>query len=214
MILYILLGITGSAFIIALLVYLKFGKSVKGDHTSIPGGDKMEPSIKEAEVGDYLTISGLSPLSQDYKDLVFQIERKNRYESEGDSWYELMGKVGDRTFWIEWEEDDEILISGTQMDKPMKVSDIGVSEEELARMDDEESDNNHVTYKGKKFYFDESSEVTYFKDNKNKGEDFYLWDFSSEDEEEIISVEKWEGEPFQVFLSFTIKTDHITVTKK
>lgn len=176
--------------------------------------DYPEGSIKSAEPGDLISVSGISNLSKDYKDLVFEIQRINRYESDGETWYEYLGKIGDQPYWIEWEEDDDLQITGTDTKDPMKLSEIETTEEELARMDDEESRDNYIFFNGKKFFYESSIEAVYFKDNGKKGEGFYVWDFISENNEEVITVEKWEGEPFEVYLSYVIPPDQITVSKR
>jgi hypothetical protein len=188
------------------------GKGKKGGSPPpIPQQDLANLTIKDAMVGDIVSLSGFGA---DYDDVDFVIEKRNRYAQGRYEWYELLGVYMGKQVWIEWEEDDELYVTATSPDREIRLSVLNITEEDLARMDAEESSDNFVEYEGRKFYFDESAETFFYKDCSGQGEGFYLWDFESEDGEEIISVEKWEGEPFSVFSGKIIKPYNIKVYKR
>jgi hypothetical protein len=177
----------------------------------LPQKDLANLTIKEAMVGDIVSLTGFGDA---YDDVDFVIEKRNRYAQGRYEWYELLGVYMGKQVWIEWEEDDALYVTATSPERELRLAVLNLTEEELARMDEEESSDNFIEHEGRKFYYDESSETFFFKDCSGSGEGFYLWDFESEDGEEIISVEKWEGEPFSVFSGKVIKPYNIRVFKR
>ena len=173
---------------------------------SISGHD----SIKDARVGDVISIQGLS---LEYDDIYFFLERIDRYESPAGVWHELFAVDGDNRVWIEWSEGDEIFVTATDNRRPAGLAGAGLNEEELIRLDEENSIDNYITVEGQRYRYRTSSEALYFKDNRGNGEGFYLWDFMAEDETRVLSVSKWEGMPFEAYFSEVISPHSVTLYK-
>lgn len=199
------------ALAIALVVVLKKAAAKKKQPPPPPPPDLANMTIKDAHVGDIVTISGFG---DDFDDVDFVIEKRNRYESGGFEWFELLGVYRGRQIWIDWEEDDALEITATSPDRELRLSALNITEEDLARMDEEESRDNFIEYEGQKFYYEESCEAGYFKDCAGSGEGFYMWDFAAEDGESFLAIEKWEGEPFSVFTGKVIKPYNVRVFKR
>jgi len=199
--------------VIALVVVLKKGAALKKKSTPPPPPpqDLANMTIKDAHVGDIVTISGFG---DEYDDVDFVIEKRNRYESGGDEWFELLGVYKGRQVWIDWEEDDVLEITATSPDNTLRLSALDINEDDLARMDEEESSDNFIEWEGQKFYYTESCEAGYFKDCTGPGEGFYMWDFQAEDGESFLAIEKWEGEPFSVLTGKVIKPYNVKVFKR
>lgn len=214
--LWLLSGLFAIAFVVILILYRQNArkKEQSGSGALTDRMNESEAGIKNVDPGDLISIAGISDLSRDYKDIVFEVKRKNRYDCDGDRWYEYSGQVGKTTYSVEWSEDDEIRITATSSMDEYKLSEIGLTEDDLARMDNEESNENYLEFKGKKFFYESSDEIIFFRDDRGSGEGFYLWDFLSEDEREMITVEKWEGEPFEVIHSYILSPDHINISKR
>jgi len=183
----------------------------KGSSRPPPPPDLADMTIKDARVGDIVSISGFG---DEFDDVDFVIEKRNRYEEEGFEWYELKGVYRGRQVWIEWEDDDHLEITATSPERELRLSELGLTEDDLARMDAEESRDNFVEWEGRKYYYQESCEAYYFKDCTGPGEGFYLWDFKAEQGDEFIAVEKWEGEPFGVFSGKVIQPYNVKVYKR
>lgn len=128
-------------------------------------------------------------------------------------WYELFGVDGDNRVWIEWSEGDGLFVTATDNRQPVGLSSIGLSEEELIRLDEENSIDNYITVGDRRYRYRTSSEALYFKDNRGEGEGFYVWDFMAEDGLRVLSASKWEGMPFEVFFSEVISPDSVTLYK-
>ena len=194
-----------------------FGKG-KRKRASDPVRPVMDDSVRGAQVGDEVAIIGLTEGFDDvYRTIErrdsFVIEQVNRYESDAGEWFELIGEDGERRFWIEWAEEDELFVTATTNKSPMGLAGVGLTEDQLIRMDEENSIDNHFTFEGRRYFYKNSHEVTFYEDEEGDGEGFYLWDFVSREENRVLSVVKWEGVPFQVFISEVVPPQKITARK-
>lgn len=187
------------------LFYMAMRKKSKVKQPSLESSSLANPTIKDARSGDTIILSGAS---ENYEDVSFTVDRVNRYEVDSDSWYELSGLWGGKRIFLEWCEDDELEV-GIQRKTGLGIEDIGITEEDLTRMDDQRSRSNFIEYDGQKWYYRESSEVGYFKDDGPEGEGFYMWQFESDDFQ--LFVEKYEADPFDVGISEKINPSRIKV---
>ena len=185
-----------------------FGKKKKGRSS-----DSLPPdeSIRSAGVGDVVVIGGFSPT---FADAYFIVELVSRYESPVGKSYELMGVDGDRRVAINWSDDGGLFISVAEQDAPMGLSVLGVTEEELGRMDESHSLDSSLTYDGETYFYKNSHNVTYYKDNGREGQDFWGWEFSDDEGKKMISVVKWDEMPFEVYTSKAVSPDIVNVYKK
>ena len=175
------------------------------------GKAEAEESIRSAGVGDVVVVGGFSPT---FEDAYFLVEQKNRYESPFGKWFELIAAEGERRVSIEWSENGEFFIAVTEQDRPMGLASIGLDEADLVRLDEEQSIDNHIVYEGGRHLYRNSYQAGFFKDGGQDGEGFYLWEFSSEEGDSIVSVAKWEGMPFEVYASVAVSPDVVTVYNK
>ena len=178
-----------------------------------------DSSIRDAGVGDEVSIVGLTEgFDEAFRGIErrdsFVIERMNRYESDAGEWFELIGVDQERQLWIEWADEGELFVTATTSKRPLGLSSAQLTEDHLIRMDEENSIDNLITYAGARYFYKNSHEVFYFEENQGEGEGFYLWDFVSEERDRLLSVVKWEGMPFQVFISEIIPPENITVYKR
>ena len=173
-------------------------------------GPAQDDSIRAAKAGDVVSIQGLA---LEYDDLYFFVEKLHRYSSDADTWYELNCVDGDTHVWIDWTDGRDLFVTATDDPDPVGLASIGLTEEELIDLDEEHSIDNHIEVEGDTYYYRNSSEVTFYQENRGQGEGFYLWDFMREDGDRILSVSKWEGRPFEVTFSDVIAPDSITLYK-
>ena len=171
--------------------------------------DSLGDTVREARAGDVFTITGLSP---EYEDSYLIVEKMNRYESYAGESYELLGVEGDKRLWVQWSDEGGLFVTAMADDEPRGLKQLGVTEDQLARMDDEQSIDNYVTHDGAQYFYKNSGEAGYFQDNTGDGEGFYLWEFAGEDK--VLSVVKWEGMPFRVYVSDVVSPDSISVYKR
>lgn len=186
-----------------------FGKRKKGKGAGATG-PAQDDSIRAAKIGDVVSIQGLE---LEYDDLYFLVERLHRYSSDADTWYELTCVDGDTHIWIDWTDGYDLFVTATDDPDPVGLASIGLTEEQLIDLDEEHSIDNYIEIEADKFYYRNSSEVTFYQDNRGQGQGFYHWDFLREDEDRVLSVSKWEGRPFEVSFSDVIAPDRIKLYK-
>ena len=183
------------------------GKKRRGSDAAAPAQDD---SIRAAKVGDVLSIQGFA---LEYDDLFFYVERIHRYSNDADTWYELTCVDGDTQIWIDWTEGFDLFVTATDGPDPVGLSSVGLTEEQLIALDEENSIDNNIEVDGAVFNYRNSSEVTFYQDNRGEGQGYYHWDFLRDDGERALSVSKWEGKPFEVVFSDVIDPDSIKLYK-
>lgn len=167
--------------------------------------DLANLTIKDAIRGDNIILSGAG---QSYEDLSFTVDRLNRYESDGEQWFELSGLGSGKRVFLEWSEDDELEVA-LQRQGGLNLEAIGVTEEDLAQMDEERSRSRFIEYQGKRWNYRESAEAGYFKDDGAEGEGFYYWKFDCKELQ--LFIEKYEGDPFEVGISEKISPGRVRI---
>ena len=187
-----------------------FGSLFRKRKKTGPASGSLSDSIKDGRVGDVFTVTGLS---LEYEDSYFIIEKMNRYEGYSGESYELLGVDGDKRLWVQWSDAGGLFVAVTVDDRPMGLKQLSLTEENLVSMDEEHSVDNYVTYEGTRHYYRNSGEAVYYEDNLGAGVGFYLWEFTSEDGK-LPSVTKWEGQPFQAYVSEVVSPDSVTLYKR
>ena len=180
----------------------------RGRNRREPVAPAPDESIRSARVGDVLTISGYSV---EYDDRLLFIERVHRYSSPSDTWYELLCVEGDAHLWIDWTDGRELSVTVTEDTGPSGLTATGLTEDDLIQLDEEHSIDNYVTIDGDNYYYRNSAEVLFFRDNSGPGEAFYQWDFLREQGDLALTITKWEGRPFEVVFSEAIAPESITL---
>lgn len=176
---------------------------------STTASSSLGDSIKEASVGDVFTVTGLS---MEYDESYFIIEKMNRYESSSGGWHELLGVDGDNRLWVQWSDQGGLFVTANAEGRPMGLSQLGVTEDELIRMDEEQSIDRYITCEGTQYYYRSSGEAFFFQDGRGEGEGYYLWEFVAEDK--VLAIDKWEGMPFQGYVSDVVSPDDIALYKR
>ena len=185
------------------------GSLFRGRKGKKSGSDSLVDSIQDARVGDVFTVTGFR---LEYEDGYFIIEKMNRYQGFSGVSYELLGVDGDNRLWVHWADESGPFVTLMEESRPMGLTGLGVTEQELIKMDEEHSIDNYIDYDGIRFHYTNSGEAFYFEDNSGEGDGFYLWEFA--DKYRVLSVDKWEGLPFQVYISDVVSPDGFAVYKR
>ena len=179
----------------------------RGKKKPEPRGQSAGESIRDARVGDVVVVQGLD---LDYDEVYFLVENLHRYGGNGIIWYELVLADAEKKVWLEWVDDGgELYVTATDDRTPVAPDAIGLTEADLMTLDEEHSIANYVTLDGVQYFYRNSFEAFYFKDNQAVGEGFYLWDLLSEDGQRTLSVSKFEGTPFEAHFSESLSPDDI-----
>ncbi len=169
-------------------------------------------SVKDATVGDVFTVLGYDI---EYDDGYYLIETKHRYSTRYSQWYELVAGDAERKLWVYWSSDGgDLFISVTKNNEPIGLDTLGLTHDDLQMVDEQHSLDNYFTYDGREFYYLNSGEAFFFQDNRGDGVGYYTWDLISSDEHTVLSIDKFEGRPYECYFSDVVSSDSITVYKQ
>ena len=181
-----------------------------------------DDSIRSARAGDVVVIPGMWETGED---AYLIIERVNRLKSAYGESRELEGADGGRRAAVEWSEDEDGLhISVTHQDRALGLSALGLDYDTLVAWDDFKSIENSVEYGGHVYRYRNSYETLYYKgydsdrksgyDDYDDWEGFYVWEFVRDDGGGAAMVVKWEGRPFEAYISVAVPAHLVTVYHK
>ena len=180
----------------------------RGKKKREPVGPRPDESIRAARVGDVVTFSGLS---LEHDERLFYVERIHRYATAADTWYELLCADGDARLWVDWTDGNDLSVTVTPDTGPAGLNGTGLTEDDLIQLDEDHSIDNYVTIEGDDYYYRNSAEALFFRDNRGPGDAFYQWDFIKEQGDMTLSISKWEGRPFEVVFSEVIPPESVTL---
>ena len=187
-------------------------RSLFGKKKDLPSVNTDGVTIKDAVVGDVFTLNGFAV---QYDDSYFIIEELNKFTSKAGDWQELLGGENDHKLWLSCSESGgSLYLTASHDDRPVGLSTIGLTDDDLIQLDEEQSIDNYVEVDDSRYYYRTSVEATFFKDGKGNGEGCYVWDFVSEDESSVLTIDKWEGMPFHVRFSEVISPESVTLYKQ
>ena len=180
-------------------------KKRKRDSSALPPRDD---SIRDARVGDVVSIAGFR---LEYEDVYFYVERVHRYSGHGETWHEVVCTDGHHQVWVDWVDGHDLFVTATDNPDPSGLASVGLTEETLIELDEENSIDNHIEVEGEVYRYRNSSETLFYQDGRGAGQGFYSWDFIREQGDRVMSVAKWEGRPFEVTFSEVIPPENITL---
>ena len=173
-----------------------------------PKQDLGSLTVKDAKVGDSIPVAGAS---ENFSDLDFTVDRRTRYESGEKKWFELSGMHGEGRVALEVRDEDEIEVRGFLSGMKLSLEDLGVSEDDLAQMDERQNTADNFEFEGKNWYYRLSKEVGVFRESQTEGAGFYGWEFVEEGGGRFLSIRKREGEPFSAGVAVKLNPADVTV---
>ena len=164
--------------------------------------------LKTAKPGDVISIHGGA---EDFSDLDFTVDRRNRYESAGRKWTDLSGEFRGRRVWLEVYSGPTPELMGLLDENRMTLPDVNTTEDVLAQMDAKQDPSESVNFENKRWQYESSREIGFFENETGEGEGFYRWLFREPGGDRLLCIEKWEGEPFDVRIARRLNQQDITV---
>ena len=134
-------------------------------------------TVKDAKVGDSISVAGAS---ENFSDLDFTVDRRTRYEAGEKQWFELSGIHGEGRVALEVRDEDEVEVHGFLAGMKLSLEDVGLSEDDLAQMDERQNTADNFQFDGKNWYYRLSKEVGVFRESQAVGAGFYGWEFVEE----------------------------------
>ena len=199
------------AILIALLVIvlMQLFKKSTPQPTTAPGPDLANLKVTDARVGDVLSVSGAG---DNMTDLDFTVDRSTQFEIGQHRATLLSGLYhGDRRVALRLVADEDTEVSIDNDPRRVSLDDLGLSEDDLAQMDERQNPEDSFEFDGKVWLYRRSREAKAWRDDQSQPTGCYFWEFQEQDGKHQITVRKLEGEPFAVNVYTVIPASDVTV---
>jgi hypothetical protein len=173
-----------------------------------PQEDLANLKVIDARAGDALSVLGAA---DDFSDLDFTVERRDKYEAGTRQWVELSGMRRDRRVYLEVHDADTVDVLGNFDGRRITLDELGLTEEDLSEIDKRQNPADFLDFEGKFWLYRFSREVGVFSAGTDTGRGFYGWQFQEQDGKRYLSVRKFEGEPFTASIWIRVEPTDITV---
>ena len=204
MITYTLVAILGV--LLALVLMQLFKKQPTPPAAPVEDYANLKPT--DARVGDAISISGAG---DQMSDLDFTIDRSTWVQAGSRQWVEASGSYKGRRVAMRVATEDEIEVSLHNDPRKLTLEDLGLSEDDLAQMDERQNTADNFEFDGKSWLYHLSREGQSKRTDLPQPESFYYWEFQEQNGPGILGLRKSEGEPFQVTLFASINPGDVTV---
>ncbi|HZT28599.1 MAG TPA: hypothetical protein VFA33_01860 [Bryobacteraceae bacterium] len=206
MITFTLVAILGVLLVIVLRELFK--KQASEPPRALPKEDLANLRVTDARVGDTLSVTGAG---DEFSDLDFTVDRRDRWQAGERQWVELSGTYKERRVWLRVRQDDELEVSAVVQPKKLTLGDLGLTEEDLAEIDDRQNTEDSFEYDGKVWYYRLSRESTLYRDGHAPPQGSYYWEFQEEGGGRLLFIRKAEGEPFTATVAVRLNPADVTV---
>ena len=199
------------AILIALLiiVLMQLFKKSTPQPAAASGPDLANLKVTDARVGDVLSISGAG---DNLSDLDFTADRSTRFDLGARRVTLLSGLYhGDRRVTLRVAIDEEVEVSLDNGAHKPALEDLGLSEDDLAQMDERQNPADTFEFDGQVWMYRRSREVKAWRDDQTQPTGFYYWEFEQQDDKRALTIRKAESEPFTVALYTVIPAGDVTV---
>lgn len=170
--------------------------------------DLANLKITDARVGDTLSVTGAA---EDFSDVDFTVDRLDVYEAGSRHWNELSGTWRGQRASLEVHQDDTVEVFGNFDGRRLTLDELGLSEDDLAQMDQRQNPADFFDYNGKFWLYRFSREMGVFSAGNSAGRGFYCWQFQEQDSKRFLSIRKFQGEPFAAAIWTRLEPGDITV---
>jgi hypothetical protein len=182
-----------------------------------PSAAKPEPQdlanlkVADAHAGDVISISGAGDAMTD---LDFTVDRLTHIEAGSRRWFELSGPYKERRVALRVAGDEEVEVSLHSDPRKIAIEDLGLSEDDLAQMDERQNTADSFEFDKKVWLYHLSRAAHSWRDDGQPRLGFYYWEFTEENGKGLLSARKAEGEPFTVTLYAGIPPENVTVYRR
>jgi hypothetical protein len=173
-----------------------------------PAADLANLKITDARVGDVISVSGAG---DDLSDLDFTADRCAWFEAGPRRWFELSGGYRERRVALRVATGEEVEAAIHTDPRKLTIEDLGVSEDDLAQMDERQNTADFFEFDGKTWMYRLSREAQARRSDEAEIAKFYYWEFQEQGGKGLLAIRKAEGEPFAVTLATTIYPGDVTL---
>jgi len=173
-----------------------------------PAADLASLKVTDARAGDAISISGAG---DNYTDLDFTADRLTRFDAGTRRWSELSGPYKERRVALRVGGDEEVEVYLHSDPRKLTLEDLGLSEEDLAEMDERQNTADSFEFDNKVWLYRSSREVRASRSDQAVPAGFYCWEFAEQAGKGMVGIRKAEGEPFAVTLYLGIMPSDVTI---
>ncbi len=123
-----------------------------------PQEDLAHLTITDARVADTLSVLGAS---SDFEDVDFTVDRLDQLESGSRRWLELSGTWRDRRVRLEVHNDGSPEVFGNFDGRTLTLDELGLSEEDLAELDQDKTRQTSSTMTGSSGFIDPAARLAF-----------------------------------------------------
>jgi hypothetical protein len=173
-----------------------------------PAADLAHLKVTDARVGDMISVSGAG---DGLSDLDFTADRCAWFEAGPRRWFELSGAYRERRVALRVATGEDVEAAVHTDPRKLTIEDLGVSEDDLAQMDERQNTADFFEFDGKTWLYRLSREVQVRRSDEAEVAKFYYWEFQEQGGKGLLGIRKAESEPFAVTLATTIYPGDVTV---
>ena len=153
----------------------------------------------------------VSGAGDDLSDLEFTADRCAWFEAGPRRWFELSGGYRERRVALRVATGDDVEAAVHTDPRKLTIEDLGVSEDDLAQMDERQNTADFFEFDGKTWLYRLSREAQVRRSDEAAVAGFYYWEFQEQGGKGLLGIRKAESEPFAVTLATTIYPGDVTV---
>jgi len=205
-----MITLTVEALLVVLLgiVLMNLFKRHKSEPASgLPDLSSLKPT--DARAGDVISVSGAG---DQFADLDFTADRCIWYQAGNRHWTELSGPYREHrvSLRVSTSEDGDIETFVHTDPRKLSVEDFGLSEPDLADMDERQNTGDYFEYDKHAWMYRLSREAQATGGPQGPAS-FYYWEFRERDGTGLLTFRKAEAEPFSATVYTSVPPGNVTV---
>jgi hypothetical protein len=174
-----------------------------------PVEDLANLKASDARIGDALSIIGAGDAMTD---LDFNAESCTWIDTGSHRWFELSGPYRERRVIMRVDASGDDLEVAIHTDpRKLSLEDLGLSEEDLAQMDERQNTGDSFGFDGKDWFYRLSREAHATRNNLPQPRGFYYWEFREQNGPGLLVIRKEAEDPFTLTLYQVISPGNVTV---
>jgi hypothetical protein len=176
-----------------------------------PQPDLANLKPTDARTGDVISIAGVGDAMTD---LDFTADRSIWYHAGGRNWFEVSGPYKERRVAMRVVNEDEIEVFVQIDPRKLALSDLGLTEDDLAEMDGRQNPSDSFEFDNVLWLYRQSTDATSKRDDQPQPTGFYYWEFREQEGKRLLALRKPQGEPFAVSLYTGVPVGDVTVYRR
>jgi hypothetical protein len=193
---------------LAIVIMQFFKRHSEPVAAAAPVEDLANLKPQDARVGDAISVAGAG---DNMEDLDFTVDRTTGLTAGSRQWVEIAGPYKERRVVLRVGGDEEIEVGIHNDPRKITLEDVGVSEDDLAQMDERQNTADSFEFDGKTWLYVISREVQAQRSDRPQADGYYYWEFREQSGAGILAIRKEQSEPFAVSLFTLIQPCDVTV---